>query len=97
MRITLSVYNDESQKIELDLNDIDSIERIHPSNDADSVWDRSAKGYTVITLKEGKKTSQGASVAFVAEDPSEIMWERAHIWNAPRQLPKLVQQAAMCF
>lgn len=97
MRISLSVYNDISKKIELDINDIDTIERIHASNDSTSVWDRNAGGYTAITLKEGKKTSQGASVAFVVEDPSEIMWERAQIWESPRQIIRLVQQAALCF
>lgn len=94
MRITLSVYSDLSQKVELDINDIDSIERIHASNDTSSVWDRnSGRSYTAITLKEGKKTSQGVGVAFVAEDPSEILWEKARVWQAPR----LVQQAALCF
>lgn len=95
MRIALRVYNDESQKVELDINDIDTVERIHASNDASSVWDRQSqvKAYTAITLKEGKKTSQGVGFAFVAEDPSEILWERSRVW----QVPRLVQQAALCF
>lgn len=80
MRISLSVY-DRPLRVELNLNDIESIERICPSNDSMSWGQDNAKSYTAITLKDGRLTSQGASMALVTEDPSDIIWDRAGLFN----------------
>lgn len=76
MKISLSLFSDESVKIELDIDDIESMERVFASNDTSMHWAQDGAGaYTVITLREGRTTSQGVGIAFVAEDPSEIVWE----------------------